>query len=553
MKDVAIIGCGKVVEGKEGWAIGSVHGGAWKDRFPEYRLHAVDIAPENLTAFGKRFDIPPERQHASEDELYAATTPDVVSICTWPALHAPMVHRAIKEGVRGIVCEKPMALSPCEIREMIADAQQHGVSLSIAHQRRHNPLVGEVKKLIAGKRLGESVVIECRVMDNWDILSWTSHWFDLVNCIMDGPPLGLIAGMDHQFERRYQHAVERQSIVLAEYEGGHQGIFITGPENPGIYPITVRGEKGIALISEEGPLRLMLESGYEEIALDKESFTNLYQRLFEELIHAMDNGSTPLCDVSKTADGTLMCFAAHESARTQSRVSWPITFEHAGLEVLQQRPRTRFSELKACIYADGHVHDGREVLQGAVDTIARLMHNDVKVLDAKTHALTEADLRGMDLLCLFHYEPEATEETKAALRGWIEGGKPVMMLHSAIGAYRDWEEFHKWCGLVWKWGVSGHPFQPCTLKATDWAKGLFTFTEAWLPHDEIYMRLREAAQLEPLLTSEVDGETVIRAWLNKEYPNIVGFNPGHTNAIWRLPVVEQVMHSLLAKLFPLKR
>jgi len=550
MKNVAIIGCGKVAEGKEGWAIGSAHGGAWRDRFPDFVLHAVDIVPENLTAFGERFNIPTACQYASEDELYAALTPDIVSICTWPALHAPMVHRAIQEGVKGIVCEKPMALSPREVSEMIAYADTNEVKISIAHQRRHNPMVNEVTRLISEKRLGESVIIECRVTDNWDILSWASHWFDIVNCIFDGPPQSLMAGMDHQFERRYQHAVERQSIVLADYEGGHQGIFITGPGNPGIYPITVRGEKGVALVSEGGPIKLMTEDGYKEIALDQDACRNLYQNLFDELVQSIEGGPTALCDVSKTADGTLMCFAAHEAARTLSRVFWPIAFDHAGLEVLQHPPKTRFNELKACIYADGHAHQRGEVLDGAVDTLAKLMHKEVKVLDAKTHSLTEADLPGIDVLCLFHYQAEVTEETKSALRSWIESGKPVLMLHSSIGAYRDWEEFHKWCGLVWEWGVSGHPLRPCTLDATEAGRGLFPFIEAWLPDDEIYVRLKHAANLEPLLTSEVDGETVTRAWINKDFPNIAGFNPGHTDAIWRLPVVEQCLQGLLEHLFP---
>ena len=51
MRTVAIIGCGKYVEGKEGWAIGHAHAQAWLDAFPNVALHGVDISKENLDGF----------------------------------------------------------------------------------------------------------------------------------------------------------------------------------------------------------------------------------------------------------------------------------------------------------------------------------------------------------------------------------------------------------------------------------------------------------------------------------------------------------------------
>ncbi|MEM0966330.1 MAG: Gfo/Idh/MocA family oxidoreductase [Verrucomicrobiota bacterium] len=547
---VAILGCGKAAEGKEGWAIGRVHGEAWVDRFPAVRLHAVDIIPENLAAFGDRFGISQECLHGSEDSLYESVTPDVISICTWPDLHAPMLCRGIAEGVRGVVCEKPMGLSPREVAEMIKRSEEAGVKVSVAHQRRHNPLVQEVKRLISEKRLGEIVTIECRVSDNWDMLSWTSYWFDLVNCFFDGPPLSLLAGMDHVGERRYRQAVESQSVVFAEYPGGHQGIFITGPDNPSSCPIFVRGDRGVAFVSESSPIRILTDEGLEEIPLDEKGSgaVGQYGQLFAELVQSLEGGPVSLCDVSNTADATLMCYAAHEAARTGRMVTWPIEFEYAPLEVLQNPPKSPYRHLRACLYADGHENEGRIVLQGAVDVLADLVHPEVKVIDARSNPLTRSDLEDIDVLCLFHYEKEAAPETREALRDWIEVGKPVLMLHSSIGAYPDWDDFQRWCGLVWEWGVSDHPYQSTNLQMTEAGHGLFSFEEAWVPEDEIYTRLKKVSDVEPLLTSLVDGESVTRSWINKDFPNIVGFDPGHTDAIWRLPLVEECLGGLIAYL-----
>jgi len=106
----AVIGCGKFNPGKEGWAIGHTHAEAYMLANPSIRLLGVDPNPENLAAFGKRFGVVAEDLFASTEALYAALTPDVVSVCTWPKLHAEQVIEAAMNGVRGILCEKPMAL-----------------------------------------------------------------------------------------------------------------------------------------------------------------------------------------------------------------------------------------------------------------------------------------------------------------------------------------------------------------------------------------------------------------------------------------------------------
>jgi predicted dehydrogenase len=120
----AVLGCGKSVEGKVGWAIGHSHADAWKNAHPGIRLLALDPSVGNRAAFAKRFGVAAEDCFASSAEMYQAIVPDFVSICTWPGLHAPMVIEAAERGVKGIACEKPMALSPLQIEQMIAACEK---------------------------------------------------------------------------------------------------------------------------------------------------------------------------------------------------------------------------------------------------------------------------------------------------------------------------------------------------------------------------------------------------------------------------------------------
>ena len=63
---------------------------------------------------------------------------DIVSVCTRPKMHAPVVIEAAKRGVKGILSEKPMAENLGQAREMLETCSQHTVKLAIDHQLRFN-------------------------------------------------------------------------------------------------------------------------------------------------------------------------------------------------------------------------------------------------------------------------------------------------------------------------------------------------------------------------------------------------------------------------------
>jgi len=149
MKTAAVIGCGKVVQGKEGWAIGHAHAKAYRQAFPDARLYGVDVSEENLAAFGQAFGLGDDRLFRSTAELYAALTPDALSVCTWPILHRPQVIEAAEAGVKAVTCEKPMALDGSEIDQMISACVRAGARLAVAHQRRYNAAPIKARQLLA--------------------------------------------------------------------------------------------------------------------------------------------------------------------------------------------------------------------------------------------------------------------------------------------------------------------------------------------------------------------------------------------------------------------
>lgn len=331
---VAIIGCGQRNGGKERHAIGYAHAHSWLAARPDVTLLGVDISPENLQNFGDFFKLPPGQLFSSSAELYAAVKPDYVSICTWPILHAGLTIEAAEHGVKGIVCEKPIALNAAEIRAMQQACAANNVKLAIGHQRRHDSLFLTLRRLLREGAVGEHLVFESRVGDGWDIMSWTVHWFDMANFLFGKLPERIMAGMDFTGASRYRQTVENGSIVFAEYPGTEQGIFITGPNS--YHPmVTIRGTRGIMTVEEHlGTIEVINAEGQRTITPVHDK-PESYRALFLELVAAVEQNTPMICDIQETVHGTLMALAAQEAARTMRAVAYPVDFDYSPLELIR--------------------------------------------------------------------------------------------------------------------------------------------------------------------------------------------------------------------------
>ena len=126
-------------------------------QIPAFRAHprteVVAVAsgqPDRARTVAKTFGIP----HAFDD--YAALVAadlDLVTITTPPALHHPMTMAAVAAR-RHVLCEKPMALSAQEAREMLDAAERARLTHLIDHELRFNPNRRKARRLIESGFVG---------------------------------------------------------------------------------------------------------------------------------------------------------------------------------------------------------------------------------------------------------------------------------------------------------------------------------------------------------------------------------------------------------------
>ena len=110
----------------------------------------ADPVAEALDTFGERHGV--RARYADYRQMLSDEAPDIVSICTWHRLHAPVTVAACAARPKAVLCEKPMATSLGECDEMLIAAKRSDVKLAIAHQRRFNPVWTEARELILGRR-----------------------------------------------------------------------------------------------------------------------------------------------------------------------------------------------------------------------------------------------------------------------------------------------------------------------------------------------------------------------------------------------------------------
>ncbi len=107
--------------------------------------------PETALAEVAQYGIP---RIATEDELIADPSIDIIDICTPNPCHYDTAKRAILAG-KHVLCEKPLTVTVAEADELAVLANVHGVICGTVFNNRHLAPVMRAKQLIEEGRLGD--------------------------------------------------------------------------------------------------------------------------------------------------------------------------------------------------------------------------------------------------------------------------------------------------------------------------------------------------------------------------------------------------------------
>jgi UDP-N-acetyl-2-amino-2-deoxyglucuronate dehydrogenase len=337
----AIIGCGD---------IGHAHAEGYLAN-PEVELRAVvDPVEPARRQFQAEYGVP--EAYGSAEEMFAACRPDLVSVCVWHPLHAPMTIAAAEAGASAVICEKPMARSMAEVDAMIEACDRAGAKLLVSHQRRFTPGWERARELVAAGAIGEVHTAHGRGIDG--LLNVGTHIIDGLLFIIGEPDARWVMGAVQRETDRYERdtPIEDRCMLLVELDGGAQ-LFVQNdlpterdlvrPVGHGI-ALHITGSAGMIEASEYFARTFTADSRGWRLDFASDDVDTMggraNARQVRELIRWLEGGGPEhRCSARRGRRTMEIMMAAYESARRNRVVHLPLEESSYPLQAMIEEGR----------------------------------------------------------------------------------------------------------------------------------------------------------------------------------------------------------------------
>ncbi len=143
---IAIIGCG---------GQGHIHADAYAQLGEVKIVGCCDIVAEKAKNLADKFGA---QTFTDYSEMLATVRPDIVSVCTLEGQHFEPTIASLKAGAH-VLCEKMLAATLEEAKEMVETARQVGRILATQFNYRHIPSVQWLKSLLDNGLIGEPLIV----------------------------------------------------------------------------------------------------------------------------------------------------------------------------------------------------------------------------------------------------------------------------------------------------------------------------------------------------------------------------------------------------------
>ncbi len=264
---------------------------------------------------------------------------DLVSICTWPRTHCEATLAAAAHGVKGIVCEKPMAVSLAEADQMIEACEKSGTTLVVGHVHRFAPHAVKARELVRQGEIGKLTLIwgHCAL----DLMNNGTHVVDLINFLNDDvEPVWVMGQIDRHrhLEGRGNHpdmVMEDMAIGRVGYANGVVGLIELGERADQAFAFKLIGTDGIIEINRPDGPKLKVLSGFRQRgwhAPDLPSIHSNFHSEIEELIETLEGRATHRGKAQNGRRALEIIMGIFESSPRRAALEFPITARDFVLE-----------------------------------------------------------------------------------------------------------------------------------------------------------------------------------------------------------------------------
>ncbi len=186
--------------------------------------------PARARAVAEAHGIP--RCHASLDELLADREVEVLDVAVPPDVQPAVIRAAVahRDHLRGILAQKPLAMTSREARECVDLSARAGIALAVNQNMRYDQSVRALRDILRRGWLGEPVLgtIDMRAIPHW--MPWSERLPSLATFVMSihhldtfrywfGTPDRVLASTRPDPRTRFPHA-DGINLYILEYNSG---------------------------------------------------------------------------------------------------------------------------------------------------------------------------------------------------------------------------------------------------------------------------------------------------------------------------------------------
>lgn len=170
MIKVGVIGCGKIAQVRH---------------LPEYKtnpsaeiLGVYDLNEERAADIAEKYHT---KAYPSYEAMLKDEEIDAVSICTANFSHCEIAVKAMEAG-KHVLCEKPMAITYEECKQMVETAKRTGRFLMVGHNQRLTKTHKKARELVENGEIGEIITFKSNFghsgPENWAVDKKNVWFFD---------------------------------------------------------------------------------------------------------------------------------------------------------------------------------------------------------------------------------------------------------------------------------------------------------------------------------------------------------------------------------------
>jgi inositol 2-dehydrogenase len=280
-------------------------------RVPNARLVAVaDQKAELAEQFARDFDVP--KWYRSHQELLADKDVEAVAVVTSTSTHKEVVLDAVRNG-KAVFCEKPIAMSLEEAREMLETVEAAGVFFQPGFQRRFDAGYVAAKKQIETGVIGTPVVLTSTSRDPFRpplefcdpkvsgglIADMGVHDFDVARMYMGDVKSVCAIGCTLAYPEMKTVGDIDNAIINMVFESGALGAVELSRNAVFGYDIRTEiwGTKGSLQIGyhRQTPILIMTKEGitHDVVPYFMERFESAYLAQIQDFVNKVQHGGKP--------------------------------------------------------------------------------------------------------------------------------------------------------------------------------------------------------------------------------------------------------------------